>query len=432
MQKGILGKKLGMTQIFAPDGKVIPVTVVEAGPCVVVQKKTAATDGYNAVQLGFGTIRETLVNKPLKGHFDKHQVKPTRYLREFRLDDIESLNVGDVIKADIFAEGELVDVTGISRGKGFAGGIKRWNSARGFMSHGSKYHSASRLAGPARLGARAEGPQAARPAGRRAGHGTGPAGREGGCREEPDPHQGRRSRGQGFPAHHPRLCEGGQGQGQGPLIAPKGGANMPKVAVYNKEGATVGEINLSDAVFGAEVNPGLLHEVVQMYLAKSAPGHRRHQDPGGGPGGGRKPWRQKGTGRARHGSIRSPLWRKGGVVFGPHPRSIGWTMPKKARRAALRQALSAKVKNGELIVVDKFELEAPKTREVVTLLKNLKVDGSAFIVTAQEDVNIYKSARNIPGVRVNAARNLNAYEVLAASKLVFTQDAVAKVEEVLG
>ncbi len=207
---------------------------------------------------------------------------------------------------------------------------------------------------------------------------------------------------------------------------------MPKVAVYNKEGATVGEINLSDAVFGAEVNPGLLHEVVQMYLANQRQGTADTKTRAEVRGGGRKPWRQKGTGRARHGSIRSPLWRKGGVVFGPHPREFGWTMPKKARRAALRQALSAKVKNGELIVVDSFELEAPKTREVVTLLKNLKVDGSAFIVTAQEDTNIYKSARNIPGVRVNAARNLNAYEVLAASKLVFTQDAVAKVEEVLG
>ncbi|MBY6274755.1 50S ribosomal protein L4 [Symbiobacterium thermophilum] len=207
---------------------------------------------------------------------------------------------------------------------------------------------------------------------------------------------------------------------------------MPKVAVYNKEGATVGEITLSDAVFGAEVNPGLLHEVVQMYLANKRQGTADTKTRAEVSGGGRKPWRQKGTGRARHGSIRSPLWRKGGIVFGPHPREYGWSMPKKARRAALRQALSAKVKSGELIVVDKFELEAPKTREVATLLKNLKVDGSAFIVTAQEDANIYKSARNIPGVRVNAARNLNAYDVLAASKLVFTQDAVAKVEEVLG
>ncbi|OTA42247.1 MAG: 50S ribosomal protein L4 [Symbiobacterium thermophilum] len=207
---------------------------------------------------------------------------------------------------------------------------------------------------------------------------------------------------------------------------------MPKVAVYNKEGATVGEITLSDAVFGAEVNPGLLHEVVQMYLANKRQGTADTKTRGEVSGGGRKPWRQKGTGRARQGSIRAPQWRKGGVVFGPHPREYGWSMPKKARRAALRQALSAKVKNGELIVVDKFELEAPKTKEVVNLLKNLKVEGSAFIVTAQEDVNIYKSARNIPGVRVNAARNLNAYDVLAAGKLVFTQDAVAKVEEVLG
>ncbi|MEW8976873.1 MAG: 50S ribosomal protein L3 [Symbiobacterium sp.] len=150
MQKGILGKKLGMTQIFAEDGKIIPVTVVEAGPCVVVQKKTVATDGYNAVQVGFDTIREKLVNKPLKGHFAKHQVQPTRYLRELRLDDVESLNVGDVIKADIFAEGELVDVTGISRGKGYAGGIKRWNFSRSFMAHGSKYHR-----GPGSLGQRA-------------------------------------------------------------------------------------------------------------------------------------------------------------------------------------------------------------------------------------------------------------------------------------
>ncbi len=150
MQKGILGKKLGMTQVFAADGKIIPVTVVEAGPCVVVQKKTVATDGYNAVQVGFGTIKEKHLNKPRKGHFAKHGVKPTRYLRELRLDDIDGLNVGDEIKVDIFAEGDLVDVTGISRGKGFAGGIKRWNFHRSFMAHGSKYHRA-----PGTLGQRA-------------------------------------------------------------------------------------------------------------------------------------------------------------------------------------------------------------------------------------------------------------------------------------
>jgi len=142
LKKGILGKKLGMTQIFAADGKIIPVTVVEAGPCVVVMKKTTETDGYNAVQVGFDTIKEKLVNKPAKGHFAKHNVKATRYLREFRLENIDALNVGDEIKADTFAEGDLVDVSGISRGKGFAGGIKRWNFHRGPEAHGSKYHRA--------------------------------------------------------------------------------------------------------------------------------------------------------------------------------------------------------------------------------------------------------------------------------------------------
>jgi len=149
VQKGILGKKLGMTQIFAADGKIVPVTVVEAGPCVVVQKKTTESDGYNAVQVGFDSIKEKLVNKPMKGHFAKHNAKATRFLREFRLESIDGLNVGDVIKADIFAEGELVDVTGVSRGKGFAGGIKRWNFHRSFMAHGSKYHR-----GPGSLGKR--------------------------------------------------------------------------------------------------------------------------------------------------------------------------------------------------------------------------------------------------------------------------------------
>lgn len=140
MKKGILGTKLGMTQIFATDGKIIPVTVVEAGPCVVVQKKTTDSDGYDALQIGFDAIKEKLVNKPQKGHFAKHNVKATRHLREFRLEDIGAYNVGDEIKADIFAEGDLVDVSGISRGKGFAGAIKRWNFHRGPEAHGSKYH----------------------------------------------------------------------------------------------------------------------------------------------------------------------------------------------------------------------------------------------------------------------------------------------------
>ena len=137
MQKGIIGKKIGMTQLFDENGKVIPVTVIEAGPCPVVQKKTVETDGYNAVQVGYGEIKDKHVNKPLKGHFAKANTANKKYLREFRLEDIESLNVGDEIKVDVFEAGEKVDVSGISKGHGFAGPMKRWNLHRGPMSHGS-------------------------------------------------------------------------------------------------------------------------------------------------------------------------------------------------------------------------------------------------------------------------------------------------------
>lgn len=140
MKKAILGRKLGMTQIFDESGKVIPVTVVEAGPCVVTQKKTEEKDGYNAIQVGFENIREKLVNKPKKGHFAKAGVSAKRIVKEFRLENIEGYEVGNEIKADIFEAGEKVDVSGVSKGKGFQGTIKRWNFSRGPMSHGSKYH----------------------------------------------------------------------------------------------------------------------------------------------------------------------------------------------------------------------------------------------------------------------------------------------------
>lgn len=137
MKKAILGKKIGMTQLFKADGTMIPVTVVEAGPCPVVQKKTVAKEGYDSVQLGFCEKRDKLSNKPEKGHFAKAGLKPMRYLKEFRLDDAASYEVGQVLKADVFAEGDKVDITGKSKGKGFEGNIKRWNQARGRKTHGS-------------------------------------------------------------------------------------------------------------------------------------------------------------------------------------------------------------------------------------------------------------------------------------------------------
>lgn len=157
MPKGILGRKIGMTQIFDEEGNAIPVTAVEAGPCVVVQRKTKEVDGYDAVQLAYGEISENRVNKPLRGHFARAGVKPRRYLREVRLDGggpLAELQVGDEVKADLFSAGEYVDVAGITKGKGFQGAIKRWNFNRGAMSHGSRYHrgvGSLGATGPARV-----------------------------------------------------------------------------------------------------------------------------------------------------------------------------------------------------------------------------------------------------------------------------------------
>ena len=137
MKKAIIGKKIGMTQIFDETGKVTPVTVIEAGPCVVVQKKTMETDGYEAVQMGYGDLKPNRVNKPMKGHFAKGDVAPKKHLKEFRMDDCAALNVGDIIKADVFEAGDYVDVSGISKGKGFAGVIKRYNSHRLKETHGT-------------------------------------------------------------------------------------------------------------------------------------------------------------------------------------------------------------------------------------------------------------------------------------------------------
>lgn len=152
MAKGILGKKIGMTQIFEADGRMIPVTVVEAGPCVVIQNKTEETDGYNAVQLGFGELKEKHTNKPMKGHFDKAGISPVKFIKELRLSAPSEFAVGQKLAADIFTAGEIIDATGISRGKGFAGVIKRHNFSRGPMAHGSKSHREPGSMGPMHSG----------------------------------------------------------------------------------------------------------------------------------------------------------------------------------------------------------------------------------------------------------------------------------------
>lgn len=207
---------------------------------------------------------------------------------------------------------------------------------------------------------------------------------------------------------------------------------MPEVAVYNMEGEKVGTVTLSDKIFGLEPNHDLMHKYVVMYLANQRVGTAATKTRGDVSGGGRKPWRQKGTGRARHGSIRSPLWVGGGVVFGPQPRDYRMSMPKKARQAATRSALSAKAKANEIIVVDQLSFPEPKTRRMVATLAKLNVTGKALIVSGAPDKNVWLSSRNIVGVTPVEAASLNAYVILNHDYVVMTKDALAKIEEVLG
>jgi large subunit ribosomal protein L4 len=206
---------------------------------------------------------------------------------------------------------------------------------------------------------------------------------------------------------------------------------MPKVALYNQNGATVGEIELNDSVFGIEPNKHVLFEAVIMQRASLRQGTHKTKNRAEVSGGGRKPWRQKGTGRARQGSIRSPQWRGGGTVFGPVPRSYSYKLPKKVRRLAIKSALSSKVLENNIIVLDNLTLEAPKTKEMVKILNNLSVDRKALIVTADVNENVTLSARNIPGVTVVTENGINVLDVLNHDKLVITKAAVEKVEEVL-
>lgn len=207
---------------------------------------------------------------------------------------------------------------------------------------------------------------------------------------------------------------------------------MPKVTVYNLEGQAVGEIELSDAVFGAPVNEALLHQAVVTYLNNQRRGTASTKTRAEVRGGGRKPWRQKGTGRARHGSIRSPIWVGGGTTFGPKPRNFRQSLPKKARRAALRSALSAKVRDGGVIVLDDLKLSEPKTKVMAGVLQRLLAERKPLIVLAERDRNVELSTRNLPGAGTTQAVDMNVYQVLAHDKLVLTRDAVAKLEEALG
>lgn len=207
---------------------------------------------------------------------------------------------------------------------------------------------------------------------------------------------------------------------------------MPKVSLLNQTGSSVGEIELNDAVFGIAPNSNVLFDAVVAQRASLRQGNHKVKNRSEVAGGGRKPWKQKGTGRARQGSIRSPQWRGGGVVFGPVPRSYSYKLPKKVRRLALRSALSAKVLEENFVVLEGLVLNAPKTKDFLKVLKDLSIEKKALFVTAELDENVALSARNIPGVTVVTATGINVLDLLGHDKIVVTKAAVEKIEEVLG
>ncbi len=205
---------------------------------------------------------------------------------------------------------------------------------------------------------------------------------------------------------------------------------MPKVTVYNMSGAQVGEIELSEAVFGISPNQVAVHAVVKNYLANQRQGTQSTLTRTEVSGGGRKPWRQKGTGHARQGSIRAPQWTHGGIALGPKPRDYRYSLNKKVRRLALKSAFSAKVLENSLIVVDEIKADEYKTKAVIAMLKALNVEGKALVVTAEKDEKFIRSAANIPGVKTALTNTINVYDIVNAGKLVLSKDAVAKIEEV--
>jgi len=205
---------------------------------------------------------------------------------------------------------------------------------------------------------------------------------------------------------------------------------MPKVDVYNMQGKKVSDVELSEAVFGIEPNENIVHSVLVNYLANQRQGTQSTKTRAEVSGGGRKPWRQKGTGRARQGSIRAPQWIKGGIALGPKPRSYSYRINKKEKQLAIRSLLSAKVLDNELTVVDKLEVEEAKTKVMAKALTDLKVEGKALIILADRNDNVLRSSRNIEGVKTIELNTINVFDLLNCNKLVLPLDTVKKLEEV--
>src|SRR5919199_924881 len=388
--KGLIGTKLGMTQVFDANGRIVPVTVVQAGPCTVAQVKTLERDGYAALQLAFREVRPRRVNKPPKGHFAKSGSEPRRHLVELRTADAGNYQAGQQLTpGEVFSQGDRVDVIGVSKGKGFAGVMKR----HGFKGLGASHGTERKHRSPGSVGACAT-PSRVFKGMRMAGH-----------------------------MGHERVTvlnlEVAKIDEERNLLLVRGAVPGPK------GGGKCGSVELPDEVFGVQINVPVMHRVVRAQLAAARAGTHSTKTRAEVRGGGKKPWRQKGTGRARQGSIRAPQWTGGGVVFGPTPRDHSLRVNKKEKVLALRSALTDRRAGDNLVVLDSLDFDEPKTRRAVELIEALDLAGRKllFVVDGLEEAAI-KSLRNLQTVHIVTFDQLNTYDVLASDVVVFTRESL--------
>ncbi len=405
MGKAIIGKKLGMTQLFDQEsGIVTAVTVIEAGPCPVVQVRTPDVDGYSALQLAFGEIKERKLSKPEVGHLKHAGVAPHRHLVEFR--DAEGFTVGETITVEAFEPGDAVKVSGRSKGKGFAGTIKRHNFASGPKSHGS--HNVRK---PGSIGASAT-PSRVFKGIRMAGHmGDRRVTQRGLKVAEVDAERNLlliAGPGSRVDRRHRRSQDG---RLMAALSAPTLGATT--------------KAKLSGDVFGLERNDSLLHEVVKSELATRRQGTSDTKTRGRVAGGAAKPWRQKGTGRARQGTIRAPQWTGGGVVFGPHPRDYTGKINRKAHLKAIRIALSAHAADGTLAAIDGSALSEPRTKLAAELVSGWRSERPLVLVVAPGEDDLARAFRNLERTHVVEVGHVEAADLVWARSLIVSKSALA-------
>ena len=447
MRSGVIAQKVGMTRVFTETGEHIPVTVLKLGNCQVLGHRTTEKNGYVALQLGSGTRKTVYLPKAERGQFAVAKVEPKRKVTEFRVSEDALIPVGAEIQADHFVVGQFVDVTGTSVGKGFAGGIKRWNFGGLRATHGvSVSHRSIGSTGgrqdpgktfknkkmPGHMGVdrittlnlRVVQTDVAR--GLILVEGAVP-GSKGGWIAVRDAVK------KALPKDAPkpgkfRLADGGGEQAAPPKRRPSRRAREMELKVTTLEGKAAGSVQLSDAIFGLEPRKDIIQRCVNWQLAKRQAGTHKTQGRADVWRTGKKMYKQKGTGGARHGSARVPQFRGGGRAFGPVVRSHAFALPKKVRALALRHALSAKAKDGGLIVIESATLEAAKTKALIGHFSGLGLTNALIIDGAEVHNGFATAARNIPNIDVLPIQGINVYDILRRQKLVLTKAALDALE----